>query len=190
MIGYERYVASPLADWRRKDLTGQGWTQVDQPPVPVADSANNYVNSALAKVVTSGDVSSPPTLQSVADFAMNYGMWVAYSVSGAAVVTIPEATRNNGGASAPASIALDSTALTPPAAAITFVLSSGTDGSISLSGITLDHEVSQNDLGQYYTGTLDVRVGVKFDLGGAAYTVSKGDDGTGNVLFAGYVAVS
>lgn len=87
-------------------------------------------------------------------------------------------------------MSVDSSSLAPSTAAITFALVTGTDGSIQLTGITLDKELSQANLGEYYTGAMDIRVGVKLDLGGAAYTLSKGDDGAGNMLVGGYVSVS
>lgn len=192
-FGAEFYDTSPLTDWRRADLTGAGWAQNNQPAIiPAADATVLYVGSVLAKVVSAGDVSSPPTiLPANTVSAGNFGMWIAYSVTGAiASLTIPAATRNSSGASAPGSIGVDSTALTPPAVALTFAVSSGTDGSMQINGITLDREASQANLGGYYTSTADVRAGVKLDVGGAAYTISKGDDGDVNFLFAGYVAVA
>lgn len=192
-IGVEFYDTSPLTDWRRADLTGAGWVQNNQPGIiPAADNSVLAVGSVLAKVVAAGDISSPPTIAPAnTGMAGNFGTWVAYSVTNAiASLTIAAATRLSSGSSAPASIGVDSSALTPPAVALTFVVSGGTDGSIQMSGITLDQEASRANLGGYYTATADVRAGLKLDVGGAAYTVSKGDDGDLNFLLAGYVAVA
>jgi hypothetical protein len=193
-IGVEAYDNSPLTDWRRQSLTGSGWVQANQPGIPPASGENSdaYVASVLAKVVEAGDISSPPTIQPGidADNAANYGMWVAYSVTGSiASLTIPAATRNSTGGSAPAGISVDSSDLSAPDLAISFAMAAGTDNSVQLSGIVLDKELTQNNLGEYFTGPVDLRVGVKMDVGGGSYTITKGDDGSANLLFAGYVAV-
>lgn len=194
-FGYEFYDNAPsVIDHRRQDLTGSGWAQVNRPSIlgTSSEDAELYVTSALAKVLVSGDIASPPTIQPAldADFAANYGLWVAYSVSGSiSSLTIPEATRNYSGSSAPAGIAVDSSALAAPDAAVTFALGLGSDNTIQISGIAFDQQVTQNSLGEYFTSTGDIRVGVKLDVGGDSYTITKGDDGAGNLLFAGYVAV-
>lgn len=189
MIGLESYDTSPVTDGRRQDLTGSGWVQDNKPEIMGAvDGSALLVSTILAKQVTAGDISSPPTIQPESDFAVNYGKWTAYTVAGTiSSLTIPVHTRNDGGASAPANVAVDSSAINPPEVAITSVFSSGTDGAIQLSGITLDHELSQANLGDYFTANTDIRIGEKFDVGGASYTLSKGDDGNQNVLAGGYV---
>lgn len=193
MIGYERYELSPLREWRRIDLTGDGWVQNNQPAPMTTEDTEFYVTSTLAKVVEASDISTPLAIQPGidADIAANYGFWIAYTVSGSITnLSIPSMTRNYSGGSSPSNISFDSSALTPPESSITVAMSFGSDDSMQLSGITLDKEVSQNDLGDYLTDTADIRVGVKLDVGGASYTLSKGDDGSSNMLLGGYIEIS
>lgn len=175
---------------------GNGWAQANHPSMPALGASwFAEAHSILAKVVDASDISSPLAWffagSNTNDFIAAHGFWIAYSITGnVSSVTVPALTTNYGGASAPANVAVDSSALNPPAAAITLAASEGTDGSIQLSGITLDFEETQANWGQYYSSTLDSRFGAKLDVGGASYTLSKGDDGDLNALAGGYVAVS
>jgi len=195
--GTEYYDNSPLDDGRRRDLTGAGWVQSNNPAIPGAGapSFTQDVSMILAKVVVAGDISSPArafgdgTLQAGITGASGY--WVAFTVAGTInSLTIPVHDRQYGNTAAPANVAVDSSALNPPAIAITLVSAIGDDDSIQLSGITLDNEVTKLNYGQYYSGNVDHRAGHKRDVGGASYTLSKGDDGSLNALHGGYVAVS
>lgn len=174
---------------------GNGWTQANSPAISAVGNSSFSPVSMAAKVVQASDISSPPDWffagSGTNGFVATHSFWIAYSVVGVITsVTIPSFQTNNGGNSAPANVAVDSSALNPPAAAITMAGAFGSDGSISLSGITLDFEETKNDWGEYYTGGEDSRMGAKLDVGGASYTLSKGDDGSGNYLSGGYVSVS
>lgn len=178
-------------DTLRQDLTGLGWTQSNAPSISV--SSFLLVSSILAKIITASDISAPPLFheEPTAGNAADYGMWVAYRVVGAPVnLSIPSHNRTSGGSSAPGNVSINSSSLSSDEIAITAAMATGTDNTIQLSGITLDTEISRLDIGGYSTFNMDVRIGVKLDVGGANYTLSKGGDGQGNTLHGGYLRVS
>jgi hypothetical protein len=173
---------------------GGGWEQ-NSSPTPLQNAFGSVIYGVitiLAKEVTAGDISSPVDwCLSDGALANAHAFWIAYDVTGSiSSLTIPLANRSYNGASAPSNLTIDSSALTGDETAITMANAIGTDGSIQLSGITLDYEETQNDIGVYFDWGADVRYGAKLDVGGASYTLSKGDDGALNGLGGGYVKVA
>lgn len=163
------------------DLTGSGWIQDYLKNTDTYDIGH----IVLAKVVSASDVSSPPTIGNP-----TYGlaaMWAAFTVSGnISALSINGHDVNYGGASAAASVAVDSSVLSSPETAITLIHGNGTDGSIAVTGITLDKSIT---IANYDGGTQDAQLGYKLDVGGASYTIAKVDDGTVNSIAAAYVSV-
>ncbi len=164
------------------DLTGSGWAQS-------RTSDLGYFISSLAKVVVSGDISSPPTIVTAPQLG-SAAMWVAYTVSGdIGTLTVNGLTRSpSAGNPDPEDISVNSTALTTSQYAIMMSLGTGDDGVISLawSGATPDIQFQRTNV---FSTTGDVEYAVHLIAGGESITVSKGDDGGLNCLAAGYVAV-
>lgn len=167
------------------DLTGSGWVQ-----------EKSYITSIgggtlLAKVVTAGDVSSPPLVVDDPEFG-SIGFWVAYSISGSvSSVTVNSFTWDFSSAAAPANQVVDSSALNDSSIAITVAAGGGSDDSPSLaiSGASADITFTSSN-NQWVTSGAETRFMVNATAGGAAITFSKGDDGNSNHLLSGYVAVS
>lgn len=163
------------------DLTGSGWAQQR-----ITQSSNTRIGTILAKVVTAGDISSPPTILSenpvIGDGLL---MWVAYTVTGGAPTLTSTVTNlTYGDTSAPSSINVNSSTIDPTDYAITFGEKSGSAGA-TLGGVTWNET-------QTYSGSgapVDLAAGARLDLGGANYTVTGADNGTWNMLLAGYVRV-
>lgn len=164
------------------DLTGLGWAQTRATAV--------LMRYALqAKVLTSGDVASPPVLISASAVSKSLAAgWIAYTVSGSAP-TVAMGTLGGvyTGTSAPPNQAVDSSALNPPAVGITAYIAGGDDNTITVTGIVPDKSEQMTDVG---FGTYDLLFGWKLDVGGAAYTIVKADDGGQNSIVAGYVSAS
>jgi hypothetical protein len=140
-----------------------------------------------AKVVSAGDISSPPTLVTVSSSNMAAGMWAAFTLNGEPeALSVPTQNVQDSGASAPSNQTVDSSALSAPATAITLAAGLGSDGAITVGGITFDQSILLLDV---YSG-IDVRLGYKLDVGGASYTISKVDDGNNNGLVSGYISIS
>lgn len=160
------------------DLTGSGWAQVRK-----TVNSDQQTGTLLGKVVVSGDISAPPTILNETISSQGLFMWTAYAVTGTITTVAVSASTalNNGGNSAPSSIALDSSGLA--GYAITAAVKGGDDGAQQIGGITFDNEQTYDAGGS----TSDYLAGMKLDLGGASYTITGGDDGFFNVLFAGFV---
>lgn len=176
------YYATPSA---ANDLTGSGWTQSGV----FAGGSPGSQHVVLAKTVISTDISSPPTLAIGSGVNMIAGLaWFAYTISGRPpTLAVGDHTNVYTGASGPTARSVDSTALNPPAVSITLGCGLGTDGSITMSGITFD---KTSTLTNFSSSSLDLASGIKLDVGGAAYTISKTDDDTFNALGAAYISAS
>lgn len=166
------------------DLTGAGWVQ-----------QSAYNNSAaatlLAKVATSGDISSPPTMVTAPVFG-SISFWVAYSVSGSiSSLTIPTFNWEFAGSPAPSNQVVNSSALNPPAVAISIAGGGGDDDNpnLQISGASADIDWSSTD-GRWVNGNVEDRYMVNLSIGGANITFSKSDDGGSNHMASGYVEVS
>lgn len=138
-----------------------------------------------AKVLDAGDISAPPSLGSITGAMV--ALWVAFSVTGLPP-TIAASSIDGQWAGSPGTSArtADSSSLNPPAVAITWAAGGGEDSALSFSGITMDQTVSWNN----YASNADILFGFKLDVGGASYSINKGDDGSSNSMFAGYVSAS
>lgn len=163
-------------------LTGSGWSQ-----------GSRYVSSflattILAKVVTSGDISSPPVMISAPNFG-SIGFWVAYSVDGSfASLTVSTPNAQYGGASPQV---CDSSAVNAPNVAITLGAGGGDDNtpSLSISGAAADITfTSSND--RWDTNNVEDRFIVNATVGGANITFSNGNDGTETHMVSGFVTVT
>ncbi len=165
------------------DLTGSGWTQ-DR-----LYASTTICSSVLAKVASSGDISSPATgVTAMPSYSV--AMWVAYSVTGAiGTVAVNSHGCEFGNNSAPASDALDSTSVPDDEYAVTVAVGGGTDGAIGLNwtGATPDVTVQRSNVGG---STIDLKFGAVLSLGGANISISKDDDGTLNSLASAYVSVT
>ncbi len=165
------------------DLTGSGWAQS-------RTSDLGYFTSILAKVVVSGDISSPPTIVTGPQLG-SAAMWVAFTVAGdVGTLAVAGLARSPSvGNPDPEDIAVNSTALSTSQYAITMSLGTGDDGAISLAwtGATPDIQFQRTNV---FSTTGDVEYAVHLIAGGESITVSKGDDGGLNCLAAGYVSVS
>lgn len=175
---------------------GGGWAVGAAPALLVSTGTNNSWSICIfAKVVDASDITSPlswwATTGSYAGIEDVGAFWIAYTVTGIITsISVPVCVKSYNGLSAPTSISIDSSALNPPSVAITLFQSVGTDGAIQLTGITPDKELTTPSWAGYFTNTGEARMGAKMDVGGAAYTLGKGDDGAINGIHGGYVSVS
>lgn len=167
------------------DLTGSGWVQ-----------GNNYVTgftgaSILAKVLVSGDLSSPPTIVTSPQFG-SLGFWVAYSFTGAInALAVSMINQQFSSASAPSNQVVNSTSIASTDTAITLGTGGGDDGSPSLamSGATAD--INWTTAANIWISAIgENQYLVKKSVGGANITFSKGDDNANNMMASGYVQVS
>lgn len=148
--------------------------------------------SAQAKVLSAGDLSSPPTLNDStisgdgSAFAGSY--WFAFSVTGTiSAISFPTFNYQNSSASAPTNQSLDSSALNAPNVSISLALGGGNIASPSLSmGVTPDVSFENSPFSNAQVWDVMMRLAV----GGEALTISKGDDGDGNVLTSTYLSVT
>lgn len=168
------------------DLTSVGWTQGLSGVVGSAFEA-----TLLGKVVSAGDLSSPPTVIT-APIGGSIGLWVAYSfigtISSLSVSTVNAQYPN---ADAPTNQSCDSSSLNPPSVAITFGAGGGNDGSpsMAISGAAADISFT-SAANIWFFGTGETQFLVNASVGGANITFSKGDDGGANHMASGYVVVS
>lgn len=179
-LGYDT-VASPVVD-----LTGSGWTQGSN----VWNATDDLGLTILAKVVSAGDLSSPPTM--IDDPTQgSIGFWVAYSVSGSvSSLSVPTPSCERAGADAPSN-QVQNSAGAAPAYAITIGMggtSSGTP-SLTMTGATADitFTTAANVWG---SSTYEGKFLVDLAAGGANITFSKSDDGSANHMASGYVLVN
>lgn len=166
------------------DLTGSGWVQSSA-------YTGNCGATLLAKVVTAGDLSSPATMiDNPTDGSI--GFWVCYSVSGSITsLTIPTFNWEFSLTAAPSSQVVDSSALNPPAVAISIAGGGGDDGNqnLQIAGATADIDLSSPS-NQWINTNAETRWMVNLAIGGANITFSKNDDGNLNHLASAYVSVS
>lgn len=171
--------ASPIVD-----LTGSGWAQQ-------SSWSNPFGATMLAKVVTAGDLSSPPLVINDPVFG-SMGFWVAYSIVGSvASVVVSPLNREGLTSSAPSNQTCDSSAINPPNVAITIGAGGGNDGSpsMSMSGATADISFT-SAANQWLDEISETQFIVDATVGGANITISKGDDGNYNHMASGYVTVT
>jgi len=170
------------------DLTALGWAQQRKNTASWAGVAT------LAKVLVSGDISSPP--EAITDAGRGAcGMWVAYSIEGTIEALACAGLTDSYSTGAPSARSVNSSALMDNQVAITMSHAWGDDDNISLawSGAVPDiqYQAPVSILAASTGGPLVVEVewGVHLAVGGENITVSQGDDGA-NGLAAGYVAVT
>lgn len=169
-----------------QDLTGSGWQQVDG-----WDTTSDIARAMLAKVVVSGDVSSPPTIIS-GPTGGSIGFWAAYTVTGTiASLSISALNWENSGNSAPSNQTVNSSALNSPDVAISIGAGGGDDGSpsMSISGATADINFTSAANVWGASGSRETQFLVNATVGGANITFSKGDDGGLNLMASAYVTV-
>jgi hypothetical protein len=164
------------------DLTGSGWAQASSRVVTM-DS------SMLAKVVVSGDISSPPTVISGPTDG-SIGFWAAYTVGGSiSSLSVSTLSRQYPNTSAPSNQTQDSSALNEPSVAITIGAGGGDDGSpsMSISGATAD--INFTSAANAWHSGAETQFLANATVGGVSITFSKGDDGSKNHMASGYVTV-
>lgn len=165
------------------DLTGSGWSQQ-------RSYASSWGSTIAAKVVVSGDISSPPNIVT-APTNGSVGFWVAYNVTGTpAAITVASLSGNYSGASAPSSQVVNSSGVASNAQVVTVAFGGGNDGSpnLTLTGATATH--SYTTPGNAYCSTLESIFRELCTTGGVNVTFSKTDDTDGNHMVSGYVSVT
>ncbi len=166
------------------DLSGSGWTQSRV----YADGMNCV--SMIGKVITSGDIASPPTAVTSPTNG-SAGMWVAYSFDGSISITVNSLSTQHSAGSAPSSDALNSTALGTNEYAITMGFGTGTDGTISLTWTGFGPDIQFQRDNVMASGTADVEWAAHMFEGGQSVTLSKSsDDGNWNSIGSGYFAIT
>lgn len=171
--------ASPVVN-----ITGAGWAQ-----------GSAYVNTLLgativAKVVSAGDLSSPPLVIDDPNSG-SIGFWVAYSVSGTiSSLSVSTVNAHYSSGAAPTNQTCNSTSLNDPSVAVTIGAGGGTDGtpSLAISGAAADITFD-SAADQWLGGSDETRFMVNKTIGGANITFSKGDDGSANHMASGFVTV-
>jgi len=172
-------------------LTGSGWSQSSV----INPNSDPIYMRGYAKVIVSGDVSSPPTAITGPQKG-GVGAWVAYTVTGKPVETLTlsaAAGAQGAGISfndAVASVGLDMSAISGPAFASTML--TGSDGSINQgwTGATPDGSQSQSDFG--FDGIMDFThywKAYQDSIAGDNITAVGGDNGAINTNSVFYVLV-
>lgn len=178
--------------WSSNPWFGSGYTtnSLASPWVQSGPTTSISTQCMIAAILMdAGNLSSPPTWVTTSTTGTyQFASWFAFSVSGAApTVAIGSLSAAGGGASTPANVTADSSALNSPAVAITVCHVNGDDGSISFTGVTMDS--SQQETNRL-AGTVDCLWGHKLDVGGAVNTFTGVDNGGGNGQWCGYVSCS
>jgi hypothetical protein len=169
---------------RIANLSGSGWTQYR-----TAEASGSW-SSTIAKVVSAGDISSPPIAVTI-DHGGAGAFWVAYSVTGLiASLQAPAFTGQYSGNNAPSNKTVSSSALNPPNVAVIVSLGAGSDNALSTSWSGAVPQVTMDVNNAIFSGTVDFKFMAAAVVGGADVTVSQGDDGSGNSLQASYVGVT
>lgn len=168
------------------DLTGSGWAQGRS---TTGTGSLVLAGTVLAKVLTSGDISSPPTAFTTPPLG-SAGMWVAYTVTGTVTtLAVNNYDHQDSGTSAPSNDTQDSTSLGANQFAITISAGYGTDGTIGLSwsGATPDVQFQRTNC--IDSGADEIEYAAHLSNGGVSVTISKPDDGGLNGLQSAYVSV-
>lgn len=182
--------AGDLAVWfsRGGDNPGNAFTTISGWQSSISAKDGSISVAAYAKVLTAGDISSPPNPFDTIPLDAS-GFWVVFSVTGTiSTLTVTGATFEDSGAGTPASQAQNSSALTDPDVGITLGVGSRTGSTVTLAftGSTIiDTELFQHTIG---ASAYD-KYGWSMDVGGANVTVSKSDDGQANMLGSARVHV-
>lgn len=162
------------------------WVQAG--PSTTSPGASQYGMAGI--LMNAGNLSSPPTWITVPSVgAYLFATWFAFSVTGPPPTVAMGTIAGSGvSANAPASVTADSSALNPPAVAITVSHRDGDDGTISpFTGVTMDSSQQENNI---LNSTIDCLWGHKLDIGGAVNTFTGVDNGGGNGSWCGYVSCS
>lgn len=164
----------------RNDLTGSGWTQSNH-----AVQSSTYWSSVLAKIVSAGDISSPPTIVTAPDLGA-VGFWVAYTKTGShSSISIPFNTYKQASAAAPTNTRVPASGIDGPLVVVG--LGSGDDGTPTLT-LSSGEDGSQSATNLMLSGTMDFLHKWKlYSTTGADVTVSKSDDGNANSSVGAYV---
>lgn len=175
-------VAMPIVD-----LTGSGWTQIR-----ATDALTSILHgSILAKVVATGDLSSPPLV--VDDpTAGSIALWAAYTVNGSiAALNAPTLNIARSGTGTPVNQSVDSSALASPNVAIMIGAGGGDDGSPTLSKTGASADINfASSANLWLGGVAETRFLINAIVGGESVTYSKSDDGGENHMMSGYVSVT
>ena len=163
------------------DMTGSGWAQSRAYTDPACASV-------LAKVVAAGDVASPGTIVTAPTNGAA-GLWIAYSVSGSiASLTAGGLSIVYSGASDPGNASLNASA---SALAVMLSYGFGTVGtSLAWSGATPDIQLERANVTNVGGLVGDWEWFAKRSSPGDSITVSKGDDGSENIIAVGYISVT
>lgn len=144
-------------------------------------------SALFSKVVTSGDLSSPPTFNS-STASITLGSWIAYAVTGISATSHGTFSAEEASAPAPANQTISASAVSAPLIALSQGLAT-LGATMSWSGATADKNLSAANLDG---ATQDIQVLFKlYESGtGDSITVSKGDDGFANSLSSAYITFS
>lgn len=162
-------------------LSGSGWAQSR------VSASGTYHASILGKVLTAGDISSPPTGVS-GPSAGCIGMWVAFSGNSASPsLSVPALAIEYGADGLPTNVPINAAGAAGVAVIMSFGVGTDDTPTLTWSGAVEDISLSNSN---FSTEVRDILFKVATIGGGANVTVSKSDDGSSNTLAGGYLLIA